>query len=168
VKTVARPDRVARSRSARDKRLGGLGLALFILSLATPALSQSYVQPPCPARSAPTFEDGLQPLWYRRFWTGECKGLSALKCRRGQPYWNDVVHTLTARAPPARRAEAAGRACRLGRQIGLEWTRPSAVRRINTRDLQALNATLEKSPDVLSGLSAVEARVRPRVKLSGF
>ena len=162
--TVARSDRVARSRSALDKRIGGLGLALFILSVAAPAFSQSYVQAPCPAKSAPAFEDALQSLWYRRFWTGECKGLSALKCRRGKPYWNDVVHTLAARAPPARRAEVARRACGLGRQIGLEWTRPSAVRRINTKDLQALNATLEKSPDVLSGLSAVEARVRPRVK----
>jgi len=165
--TVTRSDRVAQSRSARDKRWRGLGAALLapliVLCVAPSAWSQTYVQAPCPAKSAPAFEDALQPLWYRRFWTGECKGLSALKCRRGKPYWNDVVHTLAARAPPARRAEVAGRACRLGRQIGLEWTRPSAVRRINTKDLRALNAALETSPDVLSGLSAVETRVRPKV-----
>ena len=154
-----------REPSRRPRGLLAVGVLanLFILCVASPALSQGYVQAPCPANATPAFEDGLQPLWYRRFWTGDCKDLSALRCRRGKPYWNDVVHTLTARAPAAKRAEVSARACRLGRQIGLEWTRPGAERRIDTKDLKALNATLEKSPDVMTGLSAVEARVRTKV-----
>ena len=107
--------------------------------------------------------DHLQSLWYRRFWTGECKDLSSFKCRPGRPYWNEIVRTLSARAPAAERAEIAQRACRLGRRIGFEWTRPSKVRRIDSRDLQALNAQLEKAPDVTSGLAAVEANVRAKI-----
>ena len=158
--TKSRPD-----LDVRRPSLVAVGVLapLLILSAASPALSQSYVQTPCPAKPAPAFEDTVQPLWYRRFWTGECKDLSALKCRRGKPYWNDVVHTLSARAPSANRAEVTRRACSLGRQIGFEWTRPSAERRIDTKDLKGLNATLERSPDVLTGLSAVEANVRTKV-----
>lgn len=141
----------------------GVLASLLMLSMTNPAMSQSYVQAPCPTKPMPVFEDTVQPLWYRRFWTGECKDLSALKCRRGKPYWNDVVHALAARAPSAQRAEVTRRACRLGRQIGFEWTRPSAERRIDTKDLKSLNATLDKSKDVLTGLSAVEAKVRTKV-----
>lgn len=125
------------------------------------APAQSYVQAPC-AGAAPTFVDDLQPLWYRRFWTGECKGLPGLKCRSGKPYWNEVVRTLVARSPAGKSAEVATRSCRLGRRIGFEWTRPSKVRRIDSHDLQALNAALSKTPDVMAGLDAVEARVKGR------
>ena len=159
---------VARSRpnlEARRQSVVAVGVlaALLVLPAADPAMSQSYIQAPCPTKPTPAFEDTVQPLWYRRFWTGECKDLSALKCRRGKPYWNDVVHTLSVRASSANRAEVTRRACDLGRQIGFEWTRPSAERRIDTKDLKALNATLERSPDVLTGLSAVEANVRTKV-----
>ena len=137
--------------------------SLGVLSAPTPAASQSYVKPPCEAAKTPAFVDTLQPLWYRRFWTGECKDLSGLRCRRGEPYWNDVVRTLTDRAPPGKRVEVATRACQLGRQVGFEWTRPRAVRRIDTQDLKALNVQLEKAPDVMAGLAAVEARVRTTI-----
>lgn len=140
--------------------LAGLGLPA---SAAAPALAQTYVEAPCPAKATPQFEDHLQSLWYRRFWTGECRDLSILRCRPGRPYWNDVVRALTARAPPAKRSEVAARACRLGRQIGFEWTRPSAVRRIDTHDLRSLDATLQEAPDVTTGLAAVEARVRAKI-----
>jgi hypothetical protein len=152
------------SRRDRHAFTAGLLAALCLLSASGQASSQGYVRAPCQAAKAPAFEDALQPLWYRRFWTGECRDLSSLRCRRGKPYWNDVVRTLTARAPPAKRPEVATRACRLGRQIGLEWTRPSAKRRIDTQDLKALNATLEKAPDAMTGLAAVEARVRAKLK----
>ena len=138
-----------------------MGLAL--MATAAPALGQSYVEAPCPATATPQFEDHLQSLWYRRFWTGECRDLSILRCRSGRPYWNDVVRTLTARAPPAKRAQVAADACRLGRQIGFEWTRPSAKRRIDSQDLRSLDAILEKAPDVTAGLAAVEARVRAKI-----
>ena len=151
-------------RVARGSWRPGLLLVwLCLIAAASPALGQSYVNAPCPAGAMPQFEDHLQSLWYRRFWTGECKDLSALRCRGGAPYWNDVVRTLTARAPAARRSEVSARACKLGRAIGFEWTRPSKERRIDSRDLRTLNATLEKAPDVTAGLTAVEARVRAKI-----
>ncbi|MFD3264355.1 hypothetical protein [Phenylobacterium ferrooxidans] len=146
-------------RNARSALIVGLCLAGFAHS----AVAQSYVKPPCPSGVAPRFEDHLQSLWYRRFWTGDCKGLPAMGCRKGQPYWNSVVNKLKARAPENQRAAVSTRACKLGRQIGFEWTRPKKVRRIDTQELQKLNAALEQAPDVSAGLAAVETRVRVRL-----
>lgn len=145
-----------------DRMTPGLLAVLLVCLMAAPAWGQAYVNRPCPANAPPAFVDDLQPLWYRRFWTGECKDLPPLRCRGGRPYWNEVVATLSARAPTGQRREIAARACALGRRIGFEWTRPSAQRRIDTRELQALHLTLERAPDVATGLSAVEARVRTR------
>ena len=147
---------------ARTLRSGAWILAGLWLAAAGPSVGQSYVQGPC-AGAAPAFVDQLQPLWYRRFWTGACQDLSPLRCRSGRPFWNDVVRTLTARTPEARRTEVAQRTCRLGRRIGFEWTRPSAVRRIDTNELRTLEAVLTKAPDTLAGLGAVEARVREKI-----
>jgi hypothetical protein len=141
----------------------GAFAGVWLMGAAEPTLSQSYVEAPCTAQAAPAFEDHLQSLWYRRFWTGECRDLPGLRCMRGRPYWNDVVRTLTARAPAGRRSEIASSACRLGHRIGFEWTRPSARRRIDSRDLRSLAATLEKAPDVTAGLAAVEARVEATI-----
>ena len=138
-------------------------VGLCVAGFAQSAVAQSYVNPPCAAGGVPKFEDHLQSLWYRRFWTGDCRDLPALGCRKGEPYWNDVVHQITARAPANKRADVSRRACKLGRQIGFEWTRPKRERRINTQDLQKLNAVLEKAPDVSAGLAAVEASVRAKV-----
>lgn len=143
--------------------VAGLFAGVWLMGVAEPGLGQGYVEPPCTAQAAPVFEDHLQSLWYRRFWTGECRDLPGLRCMRGRPYWNDVVRTLAARAPVDQRSEIAARACRLGRRIGFEWTRPSDRRRIDTRDLRSLAATLDNSPDVTAGLAAVEARVQARI-----
>ena len=140
-----------------------LVLALYADGKAGEAAAQSYVQPPCQAGAAPRFEDNLQSLWYRRFWTGQCNDLPALGCRSGKPYWNDLVRTLVARAPADSRAQVSARVCRLGRRVGFEWTRPRNERRIDTNDLQALAGTLEHAPDVLSGLTAVEASVKAKL-----
>ena len=124
------------------------------------AEAQTYILPPCAAAPIPKFEDHLQSLWYRRFWTGECKDLPALGCRSGRPYWNDIVRSLSARAPADKRKEVEDRTCRLGSRIGFEWTRPKTERRIDSQDLKALSAKLEHAPDVSTGLSMVEASVR--------
>ncbi len=141
------------------RSLAAIAFACLCLAAAGPATSQDYVQAPCPSGATPKFEDHLQSLWYRRFWTGDCRDLPVLGCRSGRPYWNEVVRSLMVRAPAARRHAVSERACKLGRQIGFEWTRPRAERRISTPDLKALNTLLEKAPDVEAGLTAVEARV---------
>ena len=149
--------------AGRGRLAAALVLGMGIACGAAPVLSQSYVGAPCRVGSIPRFEDHLQSLWYRRFWTGDCKDLPALGCRSGRPNWNQVVQTLVGRAPAARRPQIAAESCRLGRRIGFEWTRPKAERRIDTEDLKSFNDALEKAPDVSAGLAAVEARVRAKI-----
>ena len=139
-------------------------ILIGLLGDGAPSWAQSYIEPPCGSGPVPAFEDHLQSLWYRRFWTGQCTDLPVFGCRRGSPYWNDVVRTITARAPAGERSEATTRVCRLGRTIGFEWTRPRAERRIDTHDLSAFNAALEKEPDVMAGLGAVEAQVHEKLR----
>ncbi|HEY2357716.1 MAG TPA: hypothetical protein VGH86_09720 [Phenylobacterium sp.] len=138
---------------------------LFALLLAGgPAQSQeSFVRPDCqpPIAPDPLSPDPLTARWYRRFWTGECNDLRG--CRRGSPNWNEIVGQLLARSPPGARAEVLARACKLGPLIGHEWTRPSAVRRIDTGDLGRFNSTLKSAPDVLEGLARVEAQARAKI-----
>ena len=146
-----------------SKAFTALAVGLLLTGFAQGSKAQSYVRSPCPSGGVPRFEDHLQSLWYRRFWTGECKDLPVLGCRSGRPYWNDVISTITARAPANGRAAVSARACKLGREIGFEWTRPKTERRINTQDLQKLDRILEEAPDVTAGLRAVESSVRGKV-----
>ena len=151
------------SQTPRAALAAGLLALLWLVAAAPPTRSQDYVAAPCPAGAAPRFEDHLQSLWYRRFWTGECRDLPGLRCRNGRPYWNEAIRSLAARVPAGERSAVAARACRLGTRIGFEWTRPSAERRIDTQDLRTFNAMLEKAPEVSAGLAAVEARVGAKI-----
>lgn len=138
-----------------------LALLLSAAALLTTgtAEAQSYVRADCRALiGAPPPQDALTAGWYRRFWTGDCGGLKG--CLAGSPNWNQVVAGLTARASPASRAAVHARACRLGARIGQEWTRPSAVRRIDSLDLRGFKATLDRAGDITAGLAKVEAQVR--------
>ncbi len=138
-------------------------LAGLMAMAALPASAQSYIRPPCLAGPLPTFEDHLQSLWYRRFWTGDCKDLPAFGCRSGRPYWNDVVQSVIARTSVAQRSQMSRRVCRLGARIGFEWTRPKSERRIDTNDLQSLNHALEKASDISTGMASVELRVHDKL-----
>lgn len=148
---------------SRRRAISTLTVSLWLSGGAHAAFAQDYVQAPCPSAAAPHFEDHLQALWYRRFWTGECKDLAALGCRSGRPYWNEIVRTVTVRAPMDKRADVSRRVCKLGRRIGFEWTRPKAERRIDSRDLRGLSATLDQATDVIAGVAAVEVSVRAKV-----
>jgi len=67
------------------------------------------------------------------------------------------------RSPEPQRPAVLAKACGLGPLIGLEWTRPRNVRRIDSGDLRAFNGTLAGSKDVMSGLDAVEAQARAKI-----
>ncbi len=138
-------------------RIATLVLTATLLA-ATSVEGQAYVRAGC--RSVigpPPAQDTLTAAWYRRFWTGDCGSLKG--CHAGSPNWNQVVGRLTARADPARRIAVRARACRLGARIGQEWTRPGRVRRIDSHDLRAFKATLDRAGDVATGLTKVEAQV---------
>ena len=123
----------------------GVGLALAMALVGgSAAAAQDFIRADCrqhvensPAPGA----DALTRRWYRRFWTGECAGLSG--CMGGAPNWNGVVGELVARSPEPQHAAVLAKACRLGPLIGVEWTRPRNVRRIDSGDLRSFNATLK-------------------------
>lgn len=142
--------------------LGGLLLA------AGPSGAQSYLRADCARLVAPPrpgSQDVLTARWYRRFWTGDCGDLS--RCLAGSPNWNEVVGRLVARSPSAQRGAVLARACQLGPLIGLEWTRPRNLRRIDSGDLRSFKSTLEGSRNVMSGLERVEAQARAKLGRSG-
>lgn len=138
-------------------------IVLAVLLTAAPAQAQSYVRADCrPLIGANRLgQTSLTARWYKRFWTGDCGGLKG--CLAGAPNWNQIVGKLVVRASAADRPAVLARACRLGPVIGLEWTRPSTVRRIDSGDLRRFKATLESSRDVRAGLARVEAQARAAI-----
>jgi hypothetical protein len=128
------------------------------------ARAQAYVRPDCLpliSEAAPSPETSLTARWYRRFWTGDCAGLSG--CFGGSPNWNGIVGELVARSDAGARPQVLAKACRLGPLIGLEWTRPKDVRRIDSGDLRRFRSALASSRDVLAGLDFVEAQARAKI-----
>jgi hypothetical protein len=138
-------------------------LAAAILLAGPPAHAQTYVRPDCrPLIAAdPLDETSLTARWYRRFWTGDCGDLHG--CLGGSPNWNQIVGQLVARSPAPDRPKVLAKACRLGPLIGLEWTKPGRIRRIDTHDLRGFKSALDRSRDVLQGLAAVEAQARAKI-----
>ena len=103
-----------------------------------------------------SFDDAKHRLWYARFWTGKCTGLSFFSCFSGEPYWNETMRRLLAKAPAERRGALAARLLDLGRKIGHEWAKENDIRRISTDHIRAWHARLEKS-DSDAALAAIEA-----------
>jgi hypothetical protein len=145
---------------------GGSCAALAVI-FAGPSQAQSYVRADCRPLIADSRLDpaSLTGRWYRRFWTGDCAGLSG--CMGGSPNWNEIVGQLAARSRAPERASVLARACRLGPLIGLEWTRPRDVRRIDSGDLRGFKSTLQSSGAVLDGLARVEAQARAKIASKG-
>jgi hypothetical protein len=142
----------------------GAPWAVALVILASQAHAQDFVRPDCASLIGSGHLAAQSPLtarWYRRFWTGDCGGLSG--CLSGSPNWNDVVGQLSSRSQPSQKQAVLKKACRLGALIGLEWTRPRTVRRIDTGDLQSFKSTLNASGDVMTALNDVEAQARMKL-----
>lgn len=137
-------------------------VALSLVALS--AQAQEFVRPDCLSVVRPsaglTFENPEHRNWYRRFWTGDCRDLPKLRCMPGSPNWNDVVSKLVKKGQPAQAASVTASACRLGQTMGYEWARPKPVRRIDTDDLKSYLAALDSAPDVTTGLTRVDGRVK--------
>jgi hypothetical protein len=138
--------------------------AVALALCAVSAQAQEFVRPECAgvvqASTQLKFDSVEHANWYRRFWTGNCKSLPALQCMPGSPHWNDIVTKLVKKGRPDQASFITQAACRMGQTIGHEWSREKAIRRISTADLKTYLTTLDAAPDVPTGLSRVELRVK--------
>jgi hypothetical protein len=147
----------------RSKIVAVAALATGLL-VAQAAQAQSFVRPDCQGVNgavALRYDTSEHARWYQRFWTGTCDHLAF--CIPGSPNWNDIVGKLLVKGGPSERAALLPKACRLGQLMGLEWSREKSIRKIDTHDLRAFNATLESSNDTLKGLDKVEQAVRAKL-----
>lgn len=134
------------------------GLKAFIAAAflaATPIAAQADHMP-VPSDGL-AFDDASHRLWYARFWTGHCTGLSFFVCRSGAPYWHETMRRLVSTAPAARREVLSARLFALGRKIGHEWAKENDVRKISTDHIRAWYAQLEKAADGEAAVARVEA-----------
>jgi hypothetical protein len=102
------------------------------------------------------FDDANHRLWYARFWTGHCTGLSFFVCRSGAPYWHETLRRLAAAAPDGRRAALSARLFALGRKIGHEWAKENDVRKISTEHIRVWYALLDGTVDGEAAIARVE------------
>jgi hypothetical protein len=134
------------------------GLKAFVAAafLAAAPIAARADHLPVPYKGL-AFDDAKHRLWYARFWTGHCTGLSFFACRSGAPYWHETSRRLVAAAPAGRREALSARLFALGRKIGHEWAKENDVRKIGTDDIRAWYAQLEKAADGEAAVARVEA-----------
>jgi hypothetical protein len=115
------------------------------------------------------FDHDVHRLWYRRFWTGKCDGLSMLPppfghgCSESAPGWNEMVGQMLAQAPAGHEAEVAAKVCKLGELVGYEWAKDNDKRCIHTtgaNSLGSLTPILKEKGDVSGRLERVEAKAK--------
>ena len=104
-----------------------------------------------------TFDNAKHRLWYARFWTGRCTGLSLFVCFSGKPYWNETMRRLVAAASPEQRPALTARLFELGRKIGYEWAKENDIRKINTDHIRAWYDEMEKAGEVEAVVARIEA-----------
>jgi len=104
-----------------------------------------------------SFDDAKHRLWYARFWTGKCTGLSFFSCFSGEPYWNETMRRLLAKAPAERRSALAARLLDLGRRIGHEWAKENDVRKISTDHIRTWYILLDEAKDAEAAIAQIES-----------
>ena len=129
---------------------------LFAIALLAALAPQAHAESADVPYAGLAFDDAKHRLWYARFWTGKCAGLSFFSCFSGKPYWHETMRRLVAAAPAERREALAARLLALGRKIGHEWAKENDIRRISTDHIRTWYARLEKS-DGETAIAAIEA-----------
>jgi hypothetical protein len=135
-----------------------------VVLFSTTASAQDFVRADCrdTVAASPAYDSPEHARWYKRFWTGDCEKLNF--CFPGSPNWNDIVGKLLVKGGPSERAVLLPKACRLGRLIGLEWSRDKKIRKIDTGDLKTFKSMLEASGDALRGVERVEAAAQGKLR----
>jgi hypothetical protein len=154
---------------------GVLALAFAALAAVAPAGAgaQEAIRRDCLASVAPvsrlTFAHNEHRLWYQRFWTGKCDGLSMLPppfgngCTESAPGWNQVVTEILGQGPSNRSTELLAKICGLGELIGYEWAKDNDKRCIHTtgtNSLGSLMPILRENGEVFGRLDRIEAKAR--------
>lgn len=135
------------------RKLGALAAAAILAALPFAAHAEHVPVP----YDGLAFDDGKHRLWYARFWTGHCTGLSFFVCRSGAPYWHETMRRLVASAPAGRGPALAARLFALGRRIGHEWAKENDIRKIGTDHIRVWYALLEKAADGEAAVARVES-----------
>lgn len=134
------------------RKYGALAAAALVAALSHAAQAEHVPVP----YDGLAFDDAKHRLWYARFWTGHCTGLSFFVCRSGAPYWHETTRRLVAAAPAERRAPLRARLFALGRKIGHEWAKENDIRKIGTDHIRVWYALLEKAADGGAAIARVE------------
>ena len=154
-----------------------LAMGGALATMATGARAQEPMLKDCLGSVAPVsrlaFDHDEHRLWYRRFWTGKCDGLSMLPppfghgCSESAPGWNQIVGQMLAQAPTGREAEIASKVCKLGELIGYEWAKDNDKRCIHTtgaNSLGSLTPILQEKGEVLGRLERLESKAKSMCK----
>ncbi len=155
------------------KSIWVLAAAALAGVVSTSASAQEPMRKECIGAVAPVarlgFDHDVHRLWYRRFWTGKCDGLTMLPppfgngCTESAPGWNEITGQMLAQAPAGREAEVAAKVCKLGELVGYEWAKDNDKRCIHTtgaNSLGSLTPILREKGDVLARLDRVEAKAK--------
>jgi hypothetical protein len=145
--------------------------SVFVAAVVPAAANAQVIRADCASHVAAisrlSFAHEKHRLWYQRFWTGKCQGLSQSflgdACSESEPGWNEAVSVLVRQAPKERQGEVLARACKLGELIGYEWAKDNNVRCIHTfgtNSLSTLNGLLKGTGDVFERVTRTEARAR--------
>ena len=110
------------------------------------------------------FDDESHRRWYRRFWTGNCKGLPIFQCWPGDPNWNGLIERLTDSVPAVDQVHLKSCLWELGRLMGHEWSRDNDSRRINTNDVSRWNDILEETADVEKAIAEIFTAVHTKLE----
>lgn len=154
---MRRTVRVSRSLAKWIAPLTALAWGWPMAALAQPTVFQQCASVATPM-TAIRFDDDQHRAWYLRFWTGSCAGTHSF-CIPGSPNWMTTVSYVTEHAPPPERAALVTRTCRLGQEIGLEWSRSPRIKRISANDLRLFSDILRHTPDLNAALNQIGAKV---------
>ena len=144
-----------------------LGVAIALICASVAARADEPVRRDCLVHIRPTselrFNDDVHRNWWRRFWTGNCSGLSMFQCLPGKPSWNDAITRLLNKVPSDERPALLAQTCTLGAAIGFEWAKDNSIRCIDTNNVSEWGAKLDVSARPLETAHELETLAKSKL-----
>lgn len=144
-------------------------MACAMTGIASAAGADDSIRPDCHPHVVSierlSFAHAKHRLWYQRYWSGKCVGLSFLGdgCTESEPGWNEVITVLLPHAPSTRANELLATACKLGELVGYEWAKDNNVRCIHTNGQSSIRTLIEilrENRDVFDRLRRADAKAK--------